>query len=171
MAEPLMIYKLIILYMLDAVDFPLTNTQIANFILEKDYTNYFTLQQTLNDLISSELVRTESTYNNTQYYITPSGKETIAFFHEKLSSAIKEDIQSYLQTNQIRLKNETAVTADYYKTTNHRYAVRCMLKEKEEPLIDLTITVSNKEQATAVCDNWRKQSDDIFAYLMDQLIQ
>ena len=37
MAEAFKLYKLIILYMLDKVDFPLTNSQISEFILnEKD---------------------------------------------------------------------------------------------------------------------------------------
>ena len=40
MAEPITIYKLTILNMLDKVDFPLTNTQISNFFLEQDYTDY-----------------------------------------------------------------------------------------------------------------------------------
>lgn len=171
MAEPLTIYKLIILYMLDEVDFPLTNTQISNFILDKEYTDYFTLQQAVNELVSSELIRTESTYNNTQYFITPSGKDTISFFHDKISEPIKEDIRHYCETNKIELRNETSVIADFYKTVNQNYGVRCQLKEKENTLIDLTITVSTKDQATAVCDNWRKQSDDIFAYLMDSLIK
>ena len=39
MEEPLTLYKLIILYMLNRVDFPLTNAQVGNFILEKEYTN------------------------------------------------------------------------------------------------------------------------------------
>lgn len=171
MAEPLTIYKLIILYMLDEVDFPLTNTQISNFILDKEYTTYFTLQQALNDLESSELVRTESTYNNTQYFITQAGKDTIAFFHHKISEPIKEDIKLYCETNKIELRNETAVTADFYKTVNQNYAVRCLLKEKDSALIDLTISVPSKEQAIAVCNNWKKQSDEIFTYLMDSLIK
>ena len=33
------LYKLIILYMLQNVNFPLSNTQISDFILEKEYTN------------------------------------------------------------------------------------------------------------------------------------
>ena len=33
MAEAFKLYKLIILYMLDKVDFPLTNSQISEFIL------------------------------------------------------------------------------------------------------------------------------------------
>ena len=45
MAEPFTLYKLIILYMLDRVDFPLTNSQISSFLLDRGYTNYFTLQQ------------------------------------------------------------------------------------------------------------------------------
>ena len=45
MAEASTQYKLIVLYMLDQVDFPLTNTQISNFMLNKDYTTYFTVQQ------------------------------------------------------------------------------------------------------------------------------
>ncbi len=45
MADPNTIYKMTVLTMLDKVDFPLSNTQIANFFLEYDYTDYFTIQQ------------------------------------------------------------------------------------------------------------------------------
>ena len=41
MSETFTLYKLIILYMLDKVDFPLTNAQISEFILNKGYTTYF----------------------------------------------------------------------------------------------------------------------------------
>ena len=34
----LTLYKLIVLYMLSCVDFPLTKAQIGDFILEKEYT-------------------------------------------------------------------------------------------------------------------------------------
>jgi len=35
MSETYTLYKLIVLYMLDKVDFPLTTSQISEFILEK----------------------------------------------------------------------------------------------------------------------------------------
>ena len=38
MSETYTLYKLIVLYMLDKVDFPLTTSQISEFILEKEYT-------------------------------------------------------------------------------------------------------------------------------------
>ena len=43
MAEPLTLYKLIILYMLKKVDFPLTNAQISEFVLDQEYTTYFSI--------------------------------------------------------------------------------------------------------------------------------
>ena len=53
MAETFKLYKLIILCMLDQVDFPLTNSQISEFILDEGYTTYFKLQQALSELLSS----------------------------------------------------------------------------------------------------------------------
>ena len=35
MSEPFTLYKLIVLYMLEKLDFPLTNGQISEFILDK----------------------------------------------------------------------------------------------------------------------------------------
>ena len=60
MADASTQYKLIVLYMLDQVDFPLTNTQISNFMLDKDYTTYFTVQKAISELIDAGLMRTES---------------------------------------------------------------------------------------------------------------
>ena len=57
MAEPNTIYKMTILAMLDKVDFPLSNTQISNFFLDHDYTDYFTVQQMISSLLDSELIQ------------------------------------------------------------------------------------------------------------------
>lgn len=171
MAEALTQYKLIVLYMLDHVDFPLANTQISNFILENDYTTYFTIQQAISELISAELIQAESTHNNTCYHITPAGRETLSYFPDKISAAIKADVLSYFAENKIELKQEISVIADYDKTIFHDYAVRCRIMEKDHALIDLTITTETKEQAEAVCSNWRKQNEEVYAYLMDLLMK
>ena len=45
MATPFTVYKLIVLYMLQNTENTLTNSQISEFILDREYTNYFHLQQ------------------------------------------------------------------------------------------------------------------------------
>ena len=81
--------------MLDKVDFPLSNTQLTNFFLEHEYTDYFRVQQVISDLLDAELIRTESTHNNSHYYITAAGKETLNLLKDKISDAIELDIITY----------------------------------------------------------------------------
>lgn len=171
MAEPNTIYKLIILYMLEKVDFPLTNTQISDFFLGKEYTDYFTIQQVIHDLFESELIRMESTHKNTQYTSTPAGKETLKYFQDKISTSIQEDVLSYFSDKKVELKNENSILADYYKTPEQEYAARCQIKEKGVSRLDFTLTVKTKEQAEAICQNWKDQSDEVYACLMDMLLK
>lgn len=171
MAEPNTIYKMTVLAMLNKVDFPLSNTQISNFFLEQDYTDYFTVQQILSGLQDSKLIRYETTHNNTQYYITALGQETLHFFEDKITPAIEDDLNAYFEKNKMQLKSENSVLADFYKSTIPGFDVRCQLKEKDSTVIDLTIHVKTKAQAEAVCKNWQEQNIEIYTYLMDTLIQ
>ena len=70
MSESFTLYKLIVLYMLDKVDFPLTNGQISEFILDKGYTTYFTLQQAISEMVEAGFLREETTHNRTLYHLT-----------------------------------------------------------------------------------------------------
>ena len=171
MAEPFTIYKLTILYMLDKVDFPLSNTQLTNFFLEQEYTDYFRVQQVISDLLDAELIRTESTHNNTHYYITAAGKETLNLLKDKISDAIELDINNYFAQNKLELRNDNSIIADYYRTPNRAFAVRCQYRQKDTNLIDLTLSVQTKEQAEAICNNWKKQNEDVYMYLMDILMK
>lgn len=171
MADPNTIYKMTILTMLSKAEFPLSNTQISNFFLEQDYTDYFTVQQAVSALLDAGLIRPESTRGNTFYHITGSGKQTLRFFEDKITPAIQKDIKDYFEKNKVTLKNENSVTADFYKSSFSGFDARCQLKENDRSVIDLTIHVKTKEQAEAVCQNWKKQNAEIFSYLMDTLIR
>ena len=155
MAEPFTLYKLIILYMLDRVDFPLTNSQISSFLLDRGYTNYFTLQQAFSELEEANLVKPQTIRNTTQFQLTKSGREALGYFCDRIPNAIQEEADQYLQEHKIELRNEVSVTADYYRTTAKEYAVHCVIKEKESDLIDLTLTVPDKKQAEAMCKSWK----------------
>ena len=54
--EATTLYKLMVLYMLSKVNFPLSNSQIADFMLDKQYTTYFTLQEVLSSLADDGFV-------------------------------------------------------------------------------------------------------------------
>lgn len=156
--------------MLDKAGFPLSNTQISNFFLEYDYTDYFRVQEVIGNLVDADLILAESTHSNTQYILTSAGKETLNFFSDKITDGISQDVMNFFEKNKMELKQETSVLADYYKTTNQKYAVRCQVRSDNQQIIDLTLSVKTKEQAEAICNNWKKHNEDIYMYLMDMLM-
>lgn len=81
------LYKLIILYMLNKVNFPLTNSQLSEFFLEKNYTTYFTFQQVITELVDSHLISVEIVRNSSYYHITSDGSQTLGFFVNKIPGA------------------------------------------------------------------------------------
>lgn len=170
MAETQTLYKLIILYMLDKVDFPLSNAQLSEFILEKEYTDYFTIQQAISELVETKLIRMKTVRNVSLYSLTADGENTLSYFGKKISSAIREDIDSFLAEHKYELRNEVSTPADYYRTTAGEYAARCRVLEKDSALIDLTLTVPTEEQAASICSHWRDKSQEIYASIIKSLL-
>ena len=82
-----------------------------------------------------------------------------------------EKRNSELEDNQVELKQEIQILADFYKTTTQGFAAHCQIKERSVPLIDLTIQAGSREQAEAICQNWKKQNEEVYAYLMDLLLR
>ena len=118
MHDPLTLYKLIVLYMLERVDFPITKAQISDFILGKEYTNFLTLGQVIGELTDAGLITAQSIRNRTHLAITNEGKETLQFFENQINNSIKADIDAFFRENEIHLRNEVSILSDYYKSTS-----------------------------------------------------
>lgn len=170
MSETQTLYKLIILYMLNRVTFPLSSAQLSEFILEKEYTDYFTLQQTIFELNDSGLIQLEANHSTTLCHITEEGQTTLSYFRKKISSAIRKDIDAFLSEHKYKLRNELSTPADYYLTPDGEYAAHCRVLERDSTLIDLTLTVPVEAQAIAICDHWREKSQEIYATLIQSLL-
>ena len=161
MSDPLTLYKLIILYMLNRVDFPLTKAQIGDFILEREYTNFLTLQQAIGELIDAGFVTAKSIRNRTHLILTEDGKQTLSFFGNQISDSIKKDIDEYFRNHELEMRNEVSILADYYKSTSGEYEAHLIAKDKGINLIDLTMSVPLEETAISICDNWQKKNQEI----------
>ena len=93
------LYKLIIMHMLNKVEFPLTNSQISQFFLENEYTNYFTVQKSLSELIEDGFVFLNVNRNTSYYHLTSEGRESLKFFENKIPNPIVDDVDMFLMNN------------------------------------------------------------------------
>lgn len=170
MAQSLTLYKLIVLYMLNNSDEALTNSQISDFILEREYTNYFHLQQSISELIDSKLIEVSSIRNSSYYRLTKQGKTTLSYFSNEISSAIKDEVKKFLLDTGYEKQQEVISTADYYENTSRDYSVRCQLKEHGNIMLEITLKVPTEEAAREACSQWKKKYQDIYSHLMEELI-
>ena len=170
MSDTLTLYKLMILYMLDKVTFPLSNAQICDFMLEREYTTYFTVQQAIRELVDADLIREETSRNMSLYRATPEGRDTLEYFGGRVAHETKEEIKNYLDRHQYEMRNDVSTLADFTKTPKGDYLVRCQVREKDASVIDLSLSVPTRQQADAVCANWKKKNEELYSYLMKELL-
>lgn len=167
--DPLTLYKLIVLYMLERVDFPLTKAQVGDFILEKEYTTFLTLQQAISELIDADMIKAKSIRNRTHLEITPEGHDTLEYFGNRISTQIRDEINAYFVENKFQLKNEVSVISNYYKSTTGEYEANLIIKEKKINLVDITMSVPTEELAASICEKWEGANQEIYSFLVDKL--
>lgn len=167
--DSLTLYKLIVLYMLSRVDFPLTKSQISDFILDRGYTNYLNLQTVFSQLCESNMTEEKTIRNRTQLFLTEEGTSTLHFFENRLSHEIKDDIDAYLKSQSYTLREEVSVTSDYTKMHDGSYKAHLVALDHGNPLIDLALSVPTEAVAEDVCRNWEAKNQDIYQYIIAQL--
>lgn len=168
--DPFMtLYKLIVLYMLNRVTFPMTIAQVSDYILEKEYTNFLTLQQAINELADARLISSKTIRNRTHLSITEEGRDTLDFFRGRINSAIRQEIDAYLRENEYSLRNEVSIQGNYYKSTSGEYEAHLSARDRNITLLDLTLSVPDESTASAICDNWQMKNQEIYQHLIQEL--
>ncbi len=169
--DPLTLYKLMTLYMLNKVNFPLTNTQLSSFFQDKGYTTYIQFQQVLAELESTGLILYEQVRKVYYYKITKEGRETIDFFVSKIPVEVIDDMDIFLTDNKYEMRNEVSTMADYFHASDQDVIVSCRIKEGDSTLLDLNLSVPTEKMAEIMCNNWRNASQDIYSGIMKTLMR
>lgn len=170
MATPFTVYKLIVLYMLNNAEDSLSNSQISEFILDREYTNYFHLQQAVSELVESDLIEMQTVSNTSYYHLTEDGKNTLTYFEKELSPVIRREVKDYLKKTGREIHERILTPADYYATDQGSYTVRCQIIEKNQSMMDFSMSVPSQEAAKAICRHWPSKSQVIYEKIMEELL-
>ena len=167
--DPEILYKLMVLYLLDQVSFPLTNTQLSDFFLEKEYTTWFTLQRVISGLEESGFLRSRQMGNTTHYYITDDGRASLRFFSAEMGPSVIGDMNEYLRKNKFRMRSEVSVTAGHYKPEGRDYRVSFRIHEGVDDILNLELAVPDEKTAENMAANWKSKAQSVYQNLMTTL--
>lgn len=167
--EDFTINKLIILYLLSQVKIPLSLSQITQIILERGYTNYFSLQQYLNELQKSKFITTSKQNNASFFEITDKGTETLNFFSSRIPDFTRKELDQFIEGNWRQLRSELDIHAEYTPNKFNEYIVNCKVIENNSPLIELSVSVGSKKQAIELCNKWEADASNLYSEILQIL--
>lgn len=162
--------KLLLLYIIDKSETPLTNAQITEFVLENNYMNYFLIQQFLSELVASQFIENSRNGNKEIYTLLEKGKITLDYFIDRIPEEIKKDIDKNFKIKEEEIKRETQVIGDCFKKNENEYIVNLKLVENDTTLFSLYLNVVSNEQAKTICDNWKTDPSKIYQQILNTLI-
>jgi predicted transcriptional regulator len=162
--------KLMILYLLNNIDIPLTKTQLTNAVLENNLIDFFTFQQCISELEETGMLKQVLHQKKQCFAATDIGKKAVEVFAERISKNASGIINNYIAKNKDILKKESQVIAEYNKISDKEYIVNLKVIEKDLVLIDLKLSVVSAKQAKQVCEKWKNSSEKIYSQLIGSLI-
>ncbi|AST58657.1 DUF4364 family protein [Thermoanaerobacterium thermosaccharolyticum] len=157
--------KLIILYILNRIDMPITGEQINRIISDNNLMNYFYLQQYLNELEESNFIKLKEN----KYVLSEFGLNALKLFFKHIQENIRKKIDEYIVINKEKFKQESQYVATYYKKSDNEFIANLQVIENDIVLIEINLNLVNAQQAKIVCDNWKQKSNDIYSYIIKAL--
>lgn len=161
--------KLLVLYVIKSLKQPISNTQLTEIILENNLINYFTLQQYISELESSDFVKYIEKNDKKLITITNKGENVLSFFNDRISLIKRDIINNYISSAIDNIKKELTIYSDYTIDNNDSFIVNLKALEDEILLIDLKVSVPTKKQATYICSKWKDNPSDIYNKVMQSL--
>lgn len=162
--------KLLLLYIIKSIKYPISNTQLTDIVLENSFINYFMLQQYVSELMSSDFLKYEEKDSKEIIVLTNKGDRVLFFFKDRISPNKLKLIDDYINKKVETIKKELSITSDYTLDDDNSFLVNLKATENNSTIIDLTISVPTKDEAKAICNRWKENSSDIYNKIITSLI-
>lgn len=163
--------KLLLLYIIKFSNKDFTNNELTEFVLERNYMNYFFIQQYLSELVNSNFIEKVNIDSKEVYRLLEKGDVALSYFEDRIPNSIKEELDNEFNRFKSENKKETQVVSDYYQKENNLFVVNLKLVENEDVLFSLYLDVASKEQADLVCERWKNDTEHIYKNIIKLLTE
>lgn len=167
--------KLLILYLINRLELPMSRAQIVDFIMQKELMDYFTLEQTLAGMAEAGLleavVETDAQdVNTTRYLVTGEGLTMLEYFEGRITRPVRLLINQYIEENRGKIKKDFENVANYFPNVdNNEFKVKCGVYEDNRAIIELFVSVDTREQAKLIQANWRTNASELYTKIIEAL--
>ncbi len=167
------INKLTLLYVLDQMEIPLTESSILDICTSRNsWLNYMECLLIMNDLIKVGFIYKDTNDDEPKYGNTNEGRDCLSYFYARVPQSLREQINQFAREKRMEFKRRQEYVSEYAKNSDGSYTVTLRIKEPSlsAPLLELKMRAPTRSSATLTCKKWNEQAPNVFEYLYDTLI-
>ena len=161
--------KIILLYIINNLEAPVSNLLLTKIVLENKLMNYIFLQQYLDELCEGKLLEKIDSDDKLSYRISSAGKQSLDYFVSIIAAGTKSRIDEALTINKKRIKHESNIISDYTAIDENQYLISLKILEDNFTYIDLKLTVGSKNDAIKICNNWTQNNEKLYKKILSDI--
>ena len=163
--------KLILLFVFDKMDFPIMEDNILNISSQSNnWIPWMECRETLGQLLESGFIFQSIHENKLYYSITPDGRVCLSQFYTRIPTSLRGEITDYIKDNRMNFRRKQEYFCNYYRNSDGTYTVQLKIADPAQTIMELKLTVSNRQTAKLVYGKWEEKAAQIYYSLHEQLI-
>ena len=165
-----MLHKLMVLYLLKRVNFPMSTAQLWQYFRGKDYMTEDEFGTLMKGLRDANLIRSEELNGVLRHELTKEGDEALFYFTSDISESLRKDMEDYIVLNKMQARSETGIATGYEASGDGGYYVHLKIREEKTVLFEMRLSVPDKEQAETLSAHLQDNAQAIYAFVMKKLV-
>lgn len=159
--------KILILYTLSIATIPLTDYDLSIIMLDNLLMNYFTFNQSINDLLEGHFIEHDKNFVD----LTEMGRNMLKLFGSSLDSYKKLIIDNYMEKNQKKVSEANSVSASVTGIDTEKFIVSLSLKEKNDDILNLSIEVPDSDMAQTMKRTFEEEPYETYKKILNLLMK
>lgn len=171
--KDIVLNKLILLFIFDRMEMPLSEDTIQVLCQEKnDWIDYIDWKLALEQLIEADFVCVlPNEAKKAMYGITVEGRVCLAHFFVRIPSSVREMIDNYIKANRMKYRRSQEYNSSYTKRDDGTYLVTLRIIDNLQVVLEIKMTVPNRNQALYIDKTWGEKAPKGYAQLYDLLVE
>lgn len=153
--------KVFILFLLDELRYPMSETVIREIVSENGVVGRFDFAECFSELVEKGHILAYEDERETLYVVSPLGHMVASELQGTLHDSIREKSRtSAMKRLSLHLRGATT-KSDMEKTEDGSYLVRCEIKDAQGVMMNTTLTVPTESEAKTIIAHFEEQPEEV----------
>ncbi|MBR2335070.1 MAG: DUF4364 family protein [Clostridia bacterium] len=160
--------KIFVLYLMQNINYPLDYVTINDIVMQNDYVMYIDFAEAFHEMLDADLIEI-CEYNESGdplYMVTNKGRIVATELRsEVLTSLLDKSLECALRYLDFK-KRGIKISCKVEKREDGRYDVICIIKERDDIIMQNNVVVDSLNRAKRMEDNFRDHPEIVYKGVM-----